>query len=71
MLECLRDAFDGDVTLNDPFAGGYITRSCGTYKPWLQLELSRSPALSDDDKSGRVGAALEAWCRDVGSLGKT
>lgn len=65
MLECLRDAFDGDVTLNEPFSGGHITRTCGRRKPWLQLELSRSPALSDADKSRRVADALHAWCAGI------
>jgi formiminoglutamase len=44
--DCLRRAFALDqheVTLNQPFAGGYITRTYGGNPiPWLQIELSRA-----------------------------
>ena len=44
--DCLRNAFALDhheVTLNQPFAGGYITRTYGGNPiPWLQIELNRA-----------------------------
>ncbi|MFC1850855.1 N-formylglutamate amidohydrolase [candidate division CSSED10-310 bacterium] len=45
LADCLRQAFDleeSDVTLNQPFAGGYITRTYGANPvPWIQVEMSR------------------------------
>ena len=36
-----------DVTINDPFAGGYITRTYGNNPvPWVQVEMNRSLYLS-------------------------
>lgn len=43
--DCFRRVFnlgEQDVTLNQPFSGGYITRSYGGNPvPWIQVELSR------------------------------
>ena len=47
----LVDAFEcrpGDVTLNRPFKGGYITRRHGRHPlPWIQVEMNRSLYLTD------------------------
>lgn len=61
LRRCFAAEFDDDVRLNDPFHGGYITRSHGAEMPWVQLELSRAPYCSDVDKQARVLRALEAW----------
>lgn len=63
MQRCFQDVFEGPVTINDPFQGGYITRSHAAEMPWVQLELSRAPFLSLAEKRERVLAALAAWCR--------
>jgi formiminoglutamase len=50
----LREAFmegfgmdEEEVTVNDPFRGGFITRTQGNRpKPWIQVELNRSLYLS-------------------------
>ena len=34
--------------------GGYITRTHAAEMPWIQIELSRSPFLSDGEKRRRV-----------------
>ena len=51
LATCFREAFEleeADVTINQPFAGGYITRSHGKHPlPWVQVELNRSLYLSD------------------------
>ncbi len=48
--DCLRDAFflkSDEVTLNQPFAGGYITRTYGGHPlPWLQVEMNRALYLA-------------------------
>ena len=62
---CLARHFGEDeVTVNDPFAGGYITRSHGGEQPWVQLELSRSESrMSRADKRDAVLLSLTEWCR--------
>ena len=64
-IEGLRDAFeqllDGPVKVNDPFRGGYITRSHSAEMPWIQIELSRAPYLSNNAKRQTVLTALQHW----------
>ncbi|RMH14039.1 MAG: N-formylglutamate amidohydrolase, partial [Planctomycetota bacterium] len=53
LLESLADAFRSffdEVRLNDPFRGGYIIRRHAGPLPWVQLELSRAPFMSDHEK---------------------
>lgn len=50
----------GQVKINDPFRGGYITRHHAAEMPWLQLELSRTTATSAEEKRSAVIAALKA-----------
>jgi formiminoglutamase len=65
LLQCFKDAFNGHrVTLNEPFGGGYVTRTHCAEMPWLQLELSRAPYMSDEEKSTRVLQALRCWCEE-------
>ncbi|UCF34343.1 MAG: N-formylglutamate amidohydrolase [Phycisphaerales bacterium] len=59
---CLARAFDHEVNINDPFKGGYIIRAHARELPWVQLELSRAPFMSNDEKRRRVWAALQDWC---------
>jgi formiminoglutamase len=62
MLHCFRDAFAPHrVKLNDPFTGGYITRSHSEEVPCVQVELSRAPYLGNAEKGERVLQALKAW----------
>ena len=64
-VDTLRDAFgaqlDGRVKVNDPFRGGYITRSHSSAMPWVQIELSRAPYLPHDTKRQVVLTALRHW----------
>jgi formiminoglutamase len=50
LADCFRDAFAldaHDVTINIPFAGGYITRTHGSRPiPWVQVEMNRALYLS-------------------------
>lgn len=60
---CFEEAFGAEVSINAPFKGGFIIRRhCGTL-PWVQLELSRAPFATNDEKRRRVLAALTAWCQ--------
>ena len=62
----LRDAFaghfPGEVTINQPFRGGYISTCHGREMPWIQLELARGGPLSPAQKSAAVQAALFEFC---------
>ena len=62
MVDCFRTHYGGEVTLNQPFAGGYITRYHGREIPWVQIELNRGASMSEAEKSRRVLASLRAWC---------
>ena len=58
------DAFGkkGEIKINDPFKGGYITRHHSAELPWVQLEFSRTNLLSNYEKRAGVIKALAAWC---------
>lgn len=65
-IEALRDcfvrSFGEDVTINEPFRGGFITRDHGRRMPWVQVEMSRSEEMSLAEKRRGVLDALTAWC---------
>jgi formiminoglutamase len=65
LVDCFRKQFPGEVTLNQPFSGGYITRNHGKEMPWVQIELSRGPFASEAQKGSWVLAALTAWVNEV------
>lgn len=58
---------DEHVRVNDPFRGGYITRTHGQEMPWVQLELSRGPFLSNAQKRERVRKALREFVTQIGA----
>lgn len=72
-VERLRDAFaahfGGDVTIDEPFAGGYITRTHGLRMPWVQVELARTTSPSYEEQRRRVFAALSDWCAWLARVG--
>jgi len=61
---CFEKEFGPNVSLNEPFKGGYITRTHASEMPWVQLELSRSPFSSNREKCGAVLAALIDWVNE-------
>ena len=63
LAECFSRAFGHDVAINDPFKGGFITRTHANELPWMQLELSRAPFMSNTEKHLRLLSALQEWCR--------
>lgn len=58
---CFQAHFPGQVTVNMPFSGGYITRFHGQEMPWVQLKLSRGDFASLPEKSLWVLESLSAW----------
>lgn len=65
LSDCLSKSFGCEVSLNNPFRGGYIIRHHSKEMPWIQLELSRNPSLSVEYKRNAVISALKQWCRIV------
>lgn len=61
LAECFEDAFQTDVSINDPFKGGYIIQSHAKEIPWIQLELSREGFASHEEKSAMVFKAIDKW----------
>lgn len=63
LATCLERALERPVAMNDPFRGGHVIRAHASELPWVQLELSRAPYLSEAQKRERVLTALSDWCR--------
>ena len=61
MVQSFVQQFGDHVRVNDPFKGGYITRSHAVEMPWIQVELSRRQFMSNVEKNKRVFAALQNW----------
>jgi formiminoglutamase len=61
-MEALRGSFaaefDGNVRVNHPLRGGHIIRTHAVEVPWVQLELSRAPFCSLEEKRSCVLRAL-------------
>jgi formiminoglutamase len=66
LAECFHESFDTDVTVNQPFSGGYITRTHGRKRPWIQLELTRDEMMSHREKREAVLRALTSFCAQLG-----
>jgi formiminoglutamase len=53
LAACLRQSFDlpaEEVTVNRPFAGGYLTRRYGNRPvPWIQIEINRQLYLNTNN----------------------
>ena len=60
---CLEQVFKKEIAINHPFNGGYIVRSHARELPWIQLELSRAPFFSNEEKSFRILEALKDFCK--------
>ena len=47
--------------MNRPFRGGHIIQKQSSVIPWIQLEVSRSPDFTDEEKGERVLRALREF----------
>jgi N-formylglutamate amidohydrolase len=70
LARCLAEAFGEEVRVNDPFRGGWITRSRPGGIPWLQLEISREPWIPAAAKSAALARALAAFAPFLAGEGK-
>jgi len=59
---CLEEQFGFNPAINQPFRGGYIVRTHAAELPWVQLEISRKPFLSLEQKHRSVVSALKRFC---------
>ncbi len=66
LAACLEDSLGVGVSLNDPFKGGFITRTHAAEMPWVQIELSRAPFLSIEEKRERILDAFASFCDATG-----
>lgn len=65
LAACLERSFGVPIALNEPFQGGYIVRTHTARLPWVQLELSRAPFATFNEKRACVLRALRDWCADL------
>lgn len=65
LASSLQQVFGFEVARNFPFKGGYITRAHADELPWMQLELSREPFMSNAEKRSRVTEALISFGRSL------
>lgn len=63
LAEIVEKNMETPVAINNPFKGGYIIRSHAGEVPWLQIELSRAPFLSNEEKGTRLLESLKEWHR--------
>lgn len=61
LAEIMGKKMKASVAINTPFKGGYIIRRHARKIPWFQVELSRSPFLSDIEKGALVFESLQEW----------
>ncbi len=59
--QCFACEFENNVQVNSPFQGGSITRTHAAELPWVQLELSRAPFYTLEEKRRKVFRALTEW----------
>ena len=65
ITHCFEESFNSEVSVDNPFKGGYIVRSHSSELPWVQVELSRAPFLPIAKKRECVLKALTIFCRMV------
>jgi formiminoglutamase len=65
LAQHLTQSLGFQVSINQPFKGGYIILSHANEIPWIQLEFSRAPFLSNRQKSSKLLDALKKWVAQV------
>lgn len=59
IVAIFNEVFDGQVSENKPFSGGYICRQYGQYLPTIQIELSRTMDMTVTEKAIRIQRAFD------------
>ncbi|MFC1888224.1 N-formylglutamate amidohydrolase [Thermodesulfobacteriota bacterium] len=65
LADCFQRAFKLPISINKPFKGGYIIHKHSSEIPWIQVELSRAPFMTLEEKSELVFQALQNWCTKI------
>jgi N-formylglutamate deformylase len=63
LARLFEEKFQATVFINRPFKGGYIVRAHSRELPWIQIEISRTPVISNQAKREVVREVLKSWCR--------
>ena len=72
MSSCFRKVFslqENEISINHPFAGGYITRKYGSNPlPWIQVELNRALYLKKPFDERNIDAADMNRINELGKM---
>ncbi len=61
----LKKYLTDDVSINDPFGGGYIIRSHASEIPWIQIEMARRDFLDNSGKKEGLLSSMNELCRYI------
>jgi hypothetical protein len=65
MAELAARHLDPDVQINIPFSDGWITRCHGRDMPWIQIELSREPWVSSQEKGDAILGLMRRFVETI------
>ncbi len=65
LAECFKKTFENQVSINEPFRGGYIIRSHADELPWIQIEIFRDSFYPNAEKRIRVLEAITMFCKSL------
>ena len=69
MKDCLQQSFQVEVSLNRPFKGGHIIQAHASEMPWVQVEISRTDHLDNEEKKRRFLSTIEKFYSIIGDRG--
>lgn len=61
MKDCFQQSFEVEVSLNQPFKGGYIIQAHASEIPWVQVEISRTNNLDNEEKKKKFLDTIEKF----------
>ena len=61
MRDCFQQSFEVEVSLNQPFKGGYIIQAHASEIPWVQVEISRTNNLDNEEKKKKFLDTIEKF----------
>ncbi|MFC1781715.1 N-formylglutamate amidohydrolase [Planctomycetota bacterium] len=61
MKDCFQQSFQAEISLNRPFKGGYIIQAHTAEMPWVQVEISRTDHLDNEEKKKKFLCTIEKF----------
>ena len=58
---CFQQIFDVEISVNMPFKGGFIIQSHAHEMPWVQVEMSRSNIITNEQKRAYFWKAISTF----------